>query len=71
MECSECDRMMVECEMVGHSYTTAMKALIAGRQTASSSEFIRLSTANDEARIDYEVAVLELEQHKRTHAKAN
>jgi hypothetical protein len=68
MECAECKRLMVEFEKVGRSYTAAMKALLARRETAPSLEYVRLRTANDEARIDYESARLDLEQHKRTHA---
>jgi len=68
MECAECDRLMAECERVGQSYATTMKALIDRRETASSSTYIQMRTATDEARSGYEVARLELERHKMAHA---
>lgn len=68
MECAKCDRLMVECERAGISYTTAMKALVAGHGMASSSsEYIKLRTATDSARSDYEIARLELDRHELTH----
>jgi len=71
MRCSECDRMLAEYERLEGDYATAIQTLGARRDTAIASEYIRLRTAADEARIDCEVARLELERHKRIHAKAN
>jgi len=71
MRCLECDRLLAEYEKLETDYATTVQTLGARRDIASASEYIRLRTAADEARIDCEVARLELEQHKRIHAKAN
>jgi hypothetical protein len=71
VRCSECDRLLVEYERLEGDYATSIQTLGARRDTAIASEYIRLRTAADEARIDCEVARLALEQHKRIHTKAN
>ncbi len=71
MQCLECARLLAEYEKLESDYGTAIQALGSKRDTGVASEYIRLRTAADEARIDCELARLELEQHKRVHAKAN
>jgi len=68
MECSECNRLTDEFGRLERAYATAVGVLTA---SAHADEYARLRVAADEARIDSEVARLELEQHKRKHAKAN
>ena len=71
MRCPECDRLLAEYERLEGDYATAIQTLGARRSRAVASEYIRLRTADDEARVDCEVARLELEQHKRIHGRAN
>ena len=71
MRCPECDRLLAAYERLEGDYATAIQTLGSRRDTAAAPEYIRLRTAADEARIDCEVARLEMEQHKRVHSKAN
>jgi len=71
MVCSECNRLLAEYERLEADYAMAIQTLGARRDIAVASEYLRLRTAADEARVDCEVARLELEQHKRIHSKAN
>jgi hypothetical protein len=71
MQCPECDRLLAHYERLEGVYAIAIQTLGARRDSSLVSEYIRLRTAADEARVDCEVVRLELEQHKRVHAKAN
>ena len=71
MECSECDRLRSEHERLKRAYASAINILTARFDITPAAEYIRLRAIADEARIDSEVARLELEQHKRIHSKAN
>jgi hypothetical protein len=71
MECGECNRLRLEYERLERAYASAIDTLTTRSAIAPVAEYIRLRTFADEARLDSEVARLELEQHKRIHAKAN
>ena len=71
MPCQECDRLLTNFERLEGDYATAVQTLSARRDKAVASECIRLRSIAAGARIDCEVARLELEQHRRVHAKAN
>lgn len=71
MGCMECARLLVEYEVLDGQYASAVNSLAARRETASAPEFTKLRVAADEARLDAELARLELERHQRVHRKAN
>jgi hypothetical protein len=71
MACSECDRLQAECARLEQAYETALNTLDIRIDTSPASEYMRLRAAVAEARIDSEVAHLELQRHKRVHSKAN
>jgi hypothetical protein len=71
MECPECKRLTAEFERLERASATAIGMLRASAHTARANEYSRLRIAADEARVDSEVARLELEQHKRRYAKVN
>ena len=71
MECSECAGLRAEYERLERAYATAIDALAANVGIVRAGEYTWLRAAADEARSDSEVARLELEKHKRIHAKAN
>lgn len=71
MDCAECDRLLAEYERLEQAYATAVNVLNSSAETANVSEYMRLRAAADEARLDSEVARLQLEQHKRVHSMAN
>lgn len=71
MDCHECNRLLVEYERLENLYVVAVNALNARSETARASEYIKLRAAADEARMDAELARLELEQHQQIHRKAN
>ena len=63
--------MCSEYERLERAYASAINTLTARSDIAPLAEYIRLRTVADEARIDSELARLELEEHKRIHSKAN
>jgi len=71
MDCAECARLVVEYERLEQAYATVVNVLNSRTETATASEYMRLRADADEARLDSEIARLELGQHKRVHAKAN
>jgi hypothetical protein len=70
-ECGQCDRLRSEYERLERAYAFAINNLAARSGTAPLTEYTRLRVIADEARIDSEVARLELEKDKRIHFKAN
>jgi hypothetical protein len=71
MECGQCDRLRLEYERLERAYAAAIDTLTTRSDTAPAAEYIRLRTFADDARLDSEVARLELEKHKRIHSRAN
>ncbi len=71
MGCGECDRLRAEHERVERAYASAIEVLAARSGISAAVEYTRLRAIADKARIDLEVARLELERHKRIHSKAN
>jgi hypothetical protein len=67
MDCAECDRLRSECERLEQAYAAAINTLNSRVGNAPSFEYIELSTAVNEARIDSEIARTELEQHRLVH----
>jgi hypothetical protein len=68
MDCSECIRLTAGFDRLERAYAAKVGILTASAHTAQANEYTTLKVAADEARIDSEVARLELEQHKRKHA---
>jgi hypothetical protein len=62
---------MAEHERLDRIYTVAFHTMVERSGTTVTAEFVRLKAASDEGRIDADVARLELENHRRRHAKAN
>lgn len=71
MTCSHCDRLQREFDRAERVYARAYGVFTSSALTPRASEYNRLKAIADEARIDSEVARLELEQHTRIHARAN
>jgi hypothetical protein len=70
MDCPECDRLTAEYRRLEQEYASAVNLLNAPI-ASEVREYIKLRAAADEARIDAEIARLELEKHKGVHRKAN
>src|ERR1700733_3386735 len=70
-ECPQCTRLTADLDRLERAYAAALGVLTARAHIARGNEYNALRIAADEARIDSEVARLELEQHKRKHAKVN
>jgi hypothetical protein len=70
MYCVECDRLRGEYERLLSAYITGVNVLSGRSGAIPACEYMRLRADADEARIDSELAHLELERHKRIHAKA-
>jgi hypothetical protein len=72
MACSECDRREAEYARLEQACARAVNTLNSSMGTLlPTPEYMCLRAAAEEARIDSEVARIELEQHKRVRAKAN
>jgi hypothetical protein len=71
MKCAECARHLAEFERLERAYAAAIYALISIRETTTRSEYPRLRRLDNEARLDAEMARLELIKHKWIHSKAN
>jgi hypothetical protein len=71
MNCVECDQLRDEYERLALAHASTVSLLNSSSGSAIAFEYMRLRTDADEARIDSEIARLELEQHKRVEAKAN
>jgi hypothetical protein len=70
MRCLECSRLTAEYDRLHLAYKTAFNAMIAGG-TVPDSDFPKLRLSADEARLESELARLELERHQQIHYKAN
>ena len=65
------NRFAAEYQRVQQHYASAVNLLNASISGSEVREYMKLRAAADEARIDAEVARLELEKHQRIHRKAN
>jgi len=65
-DCSECDRLRMECQRVEAVYSLAAARLLGGiDKSAPGDEFQSLAARAAEAHIDMELAHLELARHVR------
>lgn len=71
MDCATCKHLAEEYGVRDRAYAKATGALSAGRSKVRADEYIQLRTAASDARLDFEIARLELEKHTLTHVKAN
>lgn len=72
MQCDECARLLAEHERLNGELVVARARLHEGMgQQITVAEYRALLTAASEALLDVGMAGLELEQHKRIHAKGN
>lgn len=71
LACAECDHLRGKFDRLERRYAHAYGVLTSFADTARASEYNRLKATADEARIDSEIARLELEQHRRVHVKVN
>jgi hypothetical protein len=69
--CSHCQRLESEKELLERIHAEALGGLQANSETASTEDYNALRIAESNARLDLEIAVLELKRHKRNHQKAN
>jgi len=68
LDCTECICLQKEFDRRERAYAHAYGVLTSVSETARAHEYSRLRGIADEARIDSEVARLELEQHQKSHA---
>ena len=71
MKCTECTRLLAEFERLERAYAAAIDALTFMRETAVPSEYPRLRRLASEARLNAEMARLELIKHQWIHSKPN
>jgi hypothetical protein len=71
MPCSECARLLTEFVRQADGLYDAVETLATRIEFAGVAEYFVLKIAMDEARIDSELARLELMQHKMKHAWVN
>ena len=67
MDCSERIRLTAGFDRLERAYAAALGILSASARTAPAYAYNALRVAADQARLDSEVARLELEQHKQSH----
>ena len=68
MECPECNRL-TEYQRLQQEYASAVNLFKASMAASEVRDHMELRAAADEARIDAEIARLELEKHKGVHRK--
>ena len=66
MDCYECGRLLATYERRQKAYSVAYRALAMATGTVSTDEYILINDAVQSARIDSEVARLELEDHHQS-----
>lgn len=70
MDCAECDRLLAQYERLARAYATAIDTMNIRMGNSPSFEYTQLSTGIDDARINSEIALTELEQHKLVHSRS-
>lgn len=70
MECLDCARLLARCEKLRNEHARAAQALDTQQDGATVREYNRLRSAAAKALVDSRHAESELEEHKRTHARA-
>jgi hypothetical protein len=68
MDCVTCEQLTAECERAEKHYAVACGQLSVFSKTASAGTYRAVKEFTEEARLEYEVARIELERHQRTHA---
>ena len=71
MKCAECTRRLAEFERLERAYADAINTLTVRSETALPSEYTRLRRLANEARLNAEMARLDLIKHKWLHSKPN
>jgi hypothetical protein len=69
--CEVCQRLEAELERRNRVYAEKLATLKANRETTSGDEYRRIFMEESDARLNMDLARLELGQHKRGHQKAN
>lgn len=67
MECSQCEVLRMAYETLEKKYAKARGRFTELYTSPHAGDFKRARARADEARLDYEVARIELERHQRTH----
>jgi hypothetical protein len=68
MDCSDCIRLQDEVERRERAYAHAYGVLTSAAETTRASEYARLRGIVSQARIDLEVARMDVERHRSVHA---
>lgn len=66
-DCLTCEQLTAEFERLERRYAEAKGYLTNIAKTAVADRYNRARMQADEARLEYEVARIELERHQRTH----
>ena len=69
MVCPECARLLADYRRLDQAYGVAFDAMLAASKVPAS-DFIKVRIVADEARIESELAWLDLEHHQRIHYEA-
>jgi hypothetical protein len=67
---AECARLEVQYKQLNQAYILAFGAMLTAT-ALSSSDFSQVQTATNEARINSEMAKLELDKHRYTHVQGD
>lgn len=68
MDCAECEVLRRVAEDLCHKYEGARDSMFRLPETANSDQLNRAKSRVNEARLDFEVARIELQRHQRTHS---
>jgi hypothetical protein len=71
MICPNCVQLAAEFERRKLDYASAVADLANGEESPFTTTFVLLRATADGARIDLDLARLEIEGHKRIHTEAN
>jgi hypothetical protein len=67
--CIECDRLIAELERLEQHHVIAVHRLDDRIEKSAREEYIHLKSAVHKARAECELAISEIERHKRVHVK--
>ena len=67
MDCPECVHLLVECERLNETYTSAFETMMKHCGMMRGADFTTLRIAADHAWLESERARLKLQEHKRRH----
>lgn len=69
--CAECDALTHALDTFEREYANASGWLNDMQVSQDSVKYMRMRQLADDARVDYEVARIELERHQRAHVKTD